>query len=211
MLNEFSIKGNCCTVFFACISPSNGEVEGSLQILRTVERAGLIQNSIKRNVTRTKILTPAEGAALRRENKMLKSKIQSLTKNLHNLGRGRIEFNNDSDSGRAKSDSDVKVEAFRLKLRERLMLPSSQFDDCDDFEDSSQNLWSLKEPKFCNDSSLVLGANDSESLCTNISITAVDNDLREKLNDEILAKQKELKHLIALTIEWRANGERILE
>ena len=153
-------------------------------------------------MTRTKILTPAEGAALRKENKILKSKIQSLTKNLHNLGRGRIEFNNDSDSGRAKSDSDVKVEAFRLKLRERLMLPSSQFDD-DGFEDSSQNEWSLKDPH--NESSLVLGANDSESSCTNMSITSFDNNIRKKLNEEILSKQKELKHLIALTIKLRSN------
>ena len=165
---------------------------------------------------RTKILTPAEGAALRRENKILKSKIQSLSKNLRVLGRGKIVFDSDeSECGRAKSDSDVKIEEFRTKLRERLMLPLSQFHDGEEFEDSSSNQNSSKQPSTFDASSL-LGLGDSdveqedetESIHTLASLsTDFSYTFRKNINGEIITTQKELKRLIALTLEWRSTLE----
>ena len=166
----------------------------------------MIQNSIKRNVIRTKILTPAEGAALRKENKILKAKIQGLTKNLRTLGRGRVGFdfegNGGSECGRAKSDSDVKVEEFRLKLRERLMLPTSHFDDGEKFEDSSNKLNPCDVSLLGGGDSDIEQEEETASIGTIASVSTIL--LRNDIDSEIVAAQKEIKHLIALTIEWRS-------
>ena len=55
----------------ACISPADTNVDETANTLRYAERTRSIQNSAVRNVVAAS-LSPAEAAALRRENQMLK-------------------------------------------------------------------------------------------------------------------------------------------
>lgn len=79
-----SLGGNCCTVMVACISPADSNLAESVNTLRYAERTRTITNSVKQNVVKA-ALTPAESAALRKENKILKAKLIELTKNIQML------------------------------------------------------------------------------------------------------------------------------
>jgi len=70
-LLQDSLGGNSKTVMVACVSPSESNVEESMNTLRYASRARNIKNSAVRNVTST-AMSPTEAAALRRENQMLK-------------------------------------------------------------------------------------------------------------------------------------------
>ena len=64
----------------ACVSPADSNVEESINTLRYAERTRSIKNSAVRNVLATS-LSPAEAAALRKENQMLKLQLfQAQTK-----------------------------------------------------------------------------------------------------------------------------------
>ena len=69
-----SLGGNCCTVMVACVSPADRNVDESVNTLRYAERARTITNSVKQNVVKA-VMTPAECAAMRGENKKLKSRL----------------------------------------------------------------------------------------------------------------------------------------
>ena len=79
-----SLGGNCCTVMMACVSPSEKNLDESVNTLRYAERARTITNAVKQNVLKA-VMTPAECAAMRGENKMLKSKVQELIKRVRAL------------------------------------------------------------------------------------------------------------------------------
>ena len=66
-----SLGGNSRTVMVACVSPADSNQEESVNTLRYASRTRNIKNSAVRNVVATSI-SPAEVAALRRENQMLK-------------------------------------------------------------------------------------------------------------------------------------------
>ena len=63
--------GNSKTVMVACVSPADSNIDETVNTLRYAERTRSIKNAAIRNVVATP-LTPAEVAALRRENQMLK-------------------------------------------------------------------------------------------------------------------------------------------
>ncbi len=84
-----SLGGNCCTVMLACVSPDKQDLEESLNTLRYAERTRNITNRVKKNMVKASTLTPAEGAALRRENKVLKAQLLEITKKYQFLRRGR--------------------------------------------------------------------------------------------------------------------------
>jgi len=66
-----SLGGNSKTVMVACVSPADSNTDETINTLRYAERTRSIKNSAVRNVIATP-LSPAEAAALRRENQMLK-------------------------------------------------------------------------------------------------------------------------------------------
>ena len=78
------LVGNCCTVVVSCVSPSDVCFEESINTLRYAERTRAITNSVKQNVNKAG-LTPAEYAALRGENRMLKVKLLTLKNRVHLL------------------------------------------------------------------------------------------------------------------------------
>ena len=79
-----SLGGNCCTVMMACVSPAEKNLDESVNTLRYAERARTITNAVKQNVVKA-VMTPAECAAMRGENKMLKAKVQELVKRVKTL------------------------------------------------------------------------------------------------------------------------------
>jgi len=79
-----SLGGNCCTVMVACVSPAAKNLDESFNTLRYAERARTITNAVKQNVIKA-VMTPAECAAMRGENKMLKVKVQELVKRLYSF------------------------------------------------------------------------------------------------------------------------------
>ena len=83
-----SLEGNCCTIMLACVSPCEEDLDDSLSALRIAESSRGITNRIKKNSLKTTSLTPAEGAALRRENKVLKSHVLDMTRKMHRFRRG---------------------------------------------------------------------------------------------------------------------------
>eukprot|EP00550_Attheya_septentrionalis_P002547 CAMPEP_0198286518 /NCGR_PEP_ID=MMETSP1449-20131203/5588_1 /TAXON_ID=420275 /ORGANISM="Attheya septentrionalis, Strain CCMP2084" /LENGTH=1430 /DNA_ID=CAMNT_0043984289 /DNA_START=169 /DNA_END=4461 /DNA_ORIENTATION=- len=70
-LLQDSLGGNSKTVMVACVSPADTNVEESINTLRYAERTRNIKNSAVQNTVATS-MSPAEAAALRRENQMLK-------------------------------------------------------------------------------------------------------------------------------------------
>jgi len=69
-LLQDSLGGNSKTIMIACVSPADSNVEESINTLRYAERTRSIKNTAVRNIVTA--ITPAEAAALRRENQMLK-------------------------------------------------------------------------------------------------------------------------------------------
>ncbi len=84
-----SLGGNSCTVMVACVSSLETDLEDSLNTLRYAERTRSITNTVKKNLIKSSTLTPAEGAALRRENKVLRSQLLDITKKYQFLKRSR--------------------------------------------------------------------------------------------------------------------------
>ena len=99
-----SLGGNCCTVMVACVSSVEKDLEDSLNTLRYAERTRNITNHVKKNLTKSTSLTPAEAAALRRENKLLRSQLIDLTKKYQFLRRGRLIVDFDSDCSGVEND-----------------------------------------------------------------------------------------------------------
>ena len=92
-----SLGGNCCTVMVACISPAQIDLEESLNTLKYATRTRNITNRVKKNLIKTTALTAVEGAALRRENKVLRSQLLDLTKKYQFLRRSKSYYNADHD------------------------------------------------------------------------------------------------------------------
>lgn len=84
-----SLGGNSCTVMVACVSSLETDLEDSLNTLRYAERTRSITNTVKKNLIKSSTLTPAEGAALRRENNVLRSQLLDITKKYQFLKRSR--------------------------------------------------------------------------------------------------------------------------
>ncbi len=105
-----SLGGNCCTVMIACVSPDASNLEDSLNTLRYAERTRNITNRVKKNMMKTTALTPAEAAALRRENKVLKSQLLDMTRKYQFLRRGRriSTLNNFDDDDDDESAIDMQ-------------------------------------------------------------------------------------------------------
>jgi Kinesin motor domain len=69
--------GNCFTVMISCVSPTDVDIEESINTLRYAERARSISNTIKRNVSQA-LLSPAQCEALTMENMRLKALVAKL-------------------------------------------------------------------------------------------------------------------------------------
>ena len=74
-LLQDSLGGNSKTIMVACLSPSDSNVEESINTLRYASRTRNIQNSAVRNVVASKGMSTAEAAALKRENETLKQQL----------------------------------------------------------------------------------------------------------------------------------------
>lgn len=83
-----SLGGNCYTIMVACVAPCTKDLEGTLSTLRSAERSRNITSHVKKNLIKMNALTPAEGAALRKENKVLKSHVLDITRKMQNFRRG---------------------------------------------------------------------------------------------------------------------------
>jgi Kinesin-like protein len=122
-----SLGGNCCTILLTCISPTEKNLDETLSFLRNAEMSRNISNRIKKNMIKTIALTPAEGAALRRENKVLKSHVLDMTRQMQRIRRGHtqkpeIVFDMAFDQ-EAQSDKDtLDVKRWRLKCEKLLKL-----------------------------------------------------------------------------------------
>lgn len=75
-----SLGRNCCTVMVACVSPTNVQLEESVNTLRYAERTRVTANTAKQNVVKT-ISTELDD--FRAENKMLLLKVLELKTNFH--------------------------------------------------------------------------------------------------------------------------------
>jgi hypothetical protein len=109
-------SGNCCTVVVACVSPSDLCFEESINTLRYAERTRTITNSVKQNVTKA-ALTPAESAALRGENKVLKTKLLELKKRVRLL---------EQTGGKNGLHHNVSLEDSRGSYNDVYMTPSGE-------------------------------------------------------------------------------------
>mmetsp|Transcript_4425 Transcript_4425/g.8593 ORF Transcript_4425/g.8593 Transcript_4425/m.8593 type:complete len:903 (-) Transcript_4425:80-2788(-) len=74
-LLQDSLGGNARTIMIACVSPADDNIEESTNTLRYAERARSIQNDAKRNVI-AMAMSPAEAAALRKENQKLRFELK---------------------------------------------------------------------------------------------------------------------------------------
>lgn len=77
-----SLGGNCFTVMISCVSPTDADIEESINTLRYAERARSISNTIKRNVSQA-LLSPAQCEALTKENMRLKALVAKLQKRVN--------------------------------------------------------------------------------------------------------------------------------
>lgn len=77
-----ALGGNCRTILIACVSPADIHVEESINTLRYAERTRSITNCAKQNLIDVGTNTPAQCAALRAENKVLRARIANLTRRL---------------------------------------------------------------------------------------------------------------------------------
>jgi hypothetical protein len=77
-----ALGGNCRTILIACVSPADIHVEESINTLRYAERTRSITNCAKQNLIDVGSDTPAQCAALRAENKVLRARIANLTSRL---------------------------------------------------------------------------------------------------------------------------------
>lgn len=112
-----SLGGNCCTVMVACVSPADANLDESVNTLRYAERAKAITNSIKQNVSGRSAATPAESAAMRRENILLRGKIDALGASVAALEEelGGREEPVDNTGNRPLPDGHTEVELERLR------------------------------------------------------------------------------------------------
>jgi len=74
-----SLGGNCNTTMIACLSPTNVVIDESLNTLRYAARTRTITNIVHSNTTRKKSSNAKEVMALKKENKLLKSKLDDIS------------------------------------------------------------------------------------------------------------------------------------
>jgi hypothetical protein len=120
-----SLDGNCCTIMLACVTPCEEDLEDSLSALRIAESSRGITNRIKKNSLKTTSLTPAEGAALRRENKILKSHVLDMTRKMHRFRRGikpEFVFDLENDIDGSSGNEATELKKWRLKCEKLLNL-----------------------------------------------------------------------------------------
>ena len=115
--------GNCCTVMVACISPARFDLEESINTLRYADRARCIANSIRQNVAVGPMLTAAEGAAVRGENKMLKAQVTALRKRVRTMENkeGLRERAAAATVAREEEDGNRVIEDLREQLQRALI------------------------------------------------------------------------------------------
>ena len=120
-----SIGGNCCTIIVACIAPCSKDLDGTLSTLRCAERCRNIVNNVKKNMTKTHSLTPAEGAALRKENKVLKSHVLDMTRKMQSFKRGTqngaVVFDLEGFQGQSEEEP-LETKRLRLKFDKLLQI-----------------------------------------------------------------------------------------
>jgi hypothetical protein len=122
-----SFGGNCCTILLTCISPTEKNLDETLSFLRNAEMSRNISNRIKKNMIKTIALTPAEGAALRRENKVLKSHVLDMTRQMQRIRRGQtrkpeIVFDMAFDQEAQSDKNALDAKRWRLKCEKVVQL-----------------------------------------------------------------------------------------
>jgi len=122
-----SLGGNCCTIMLACVSPCQDDLGDSLSTLRNAESSRDITNHIKKNYVKKISLTAAEGAALRRENKVLKSHVLDMTRKMQRLRRGNAQkpefvFDIDNDVEDVSGNEATDSKTWRLKYEKLCQL-----------------------------------------------------------------------------------------
>jgi len=95
-LLQDSLGGNSRTVMVACVSPADSNVEESINTLRYAQRTRNIKNSAVRNVV-VSAMSPAEAAALRRENQMLKLQLLQAKAAMNSMPSSMHMFNSKGD------------------------------------------------------------------------------------------------------------------
>ncbi len=117
-----SLGGNCYTIMVACVAPSTRYLEGTLSTLRCAEKCRAVKGHLKKNLIKMNALTPAEAAALRKENKVLKSHVLDMTRKMQTFRRG--------------------------PQRNRIVMDLEDFQDCSVEESVEAKRWRLKFEKL---------------------------------------------------------------
>lgn len=98
----------------SCVSPTDADIEESVNTLRYAERARSISNTIKRNVSQT-ILSPAQCTALTAENMRLKAMVTKLKKRVAaEISRDTAGSLLDQEESYAPTITSPPVEIFRF-------------------------------------------------------------------------------------------------
>lgn len=108
----------------ACVSPANIHADESLNTLRYAERTRSIKTYAKQNVLDA-VMTPAQFATLRAENKVLRARIANLTR------RGAIEYQSVPSFASPQSrDVSVEFHGLETKLQKAKELAQATRDNC---------------------------------------------------------------------------------
>lgn len=163
-----SLGGNCCTIMLACVSPYQDDVCDSLSTLRIAESSREITNYIKKNYVKKISLTSAEGAALRKENKILKSHVLDMTRKMHTFQRGTAQ----------KTEIVFDID--------------NELEGLSDNKATDINTWRLKYEKLCN-----LCRETNVSIDDTVELTTEDKSLLKSHEDEINELTEQISQLMS--------------
>jgi len=173
-----SLGGNCYTVMIACVNPNEADSDETIATLKYAELARNISNRVRMNRSKSIGLTPVEGAALRRENKVLKSHMLDMTRKLQMMRRGQT-------SGPVDNETEVVIDFGNLTF----CSPRS-FKPVEPSIDSKR--WRLKYEKLlkiCKESKIMIDDQD-------ISINDTDESLLQSHLREVQELQEQINQLV---------------
>lgn len=173
-----SLGGNCYTVMIACLNSNSVDSDESLSTLKYAEMARNISNKVRMNRSKTIGLTPVEGAALRRENKVLKSHMLDMTRKLQMMRRCQT-------SGPIENEPEVVIDFGNLSFcSPRSIKPVES--------SLEMKRWQLKFEKLlkiCKDSNIDLNDKD-------ISINEGDESMIQSHLRQIQELQEQINELV---------------
>ena len=125
-----SLGGNCNTIMIACLSPTNIFIDESLNTLRYAARTRSITNIVQSNITRKKSSgTTKEVIALKKENKLLKCKLDDISSRFITLEeqlKQHLLLDNNNDDNNDDNDITNTSSSNTIKIKEISSLSAVQ-------------------------------------------------------------------------------------